>query len=241
MLRVVLVGPKTPGNVGAVARAMANFGVRSLRLVDPCELTDEAWERALHAHPILREATEHASFEDALAGVDLAVGFTSEHAEHGRHHLRQALALDDVAARLADVEGDVALVFGREDDGLRNEELARCEVVATIPTNPGYASMNLSHAVAVALYALRVGRFEPREPRSMAGSDRAVLFDTFDAVMEAIELPEHRREHTRTCFRRVVGRAMPSTWEYHRLMGVLSGVLKALDAAPDEVEGGSGG
>lgn len=245
---VILVEPKYGGNIGATARAMANFGFGSLILVNPAATYDkenETWERAVHARSIVDDARVVRDVDEALALVDYAVATTSELSTNARKHRRDFVPLDETAERLAEVEGEVGILFGREDYGLYNEEVGRCHLVTTIPTSPEYRSMNLSHAVGVVLYELAKPRISRGRPRRADAQEAATFLRYFDAVLDAIDLKDYRRPQTSMAMRRLLGRAAPSKWEYHRLMGVLSGVLKTLKrplpgGAPEPLEEAEG-
>ena len=156
---VVLVEPAGPLNVGRVARLCANFGVQSLRLVNPqCDhRSDEAQRMAVHGRDLLDHATVHRSLLNALSGCRRAVA-TCGRIDHGDIPLLtsdQALSWllssgDDPAAE----SQPVAVVFGREDRGLSNSELRLCQRVLSLHSDAAYPSLNLSHAVAVVLHEM---------------------------------------------------------------------------------------
>lgn len=150
-LSVVLVEPSLPENVGAVARVMGNFGVRDLRLVRPCEhLGDRALALATHSADILRTAHVFPDLPIALADRRLVIA-TSARPRDARQRL---VALSDLAAELPTSRLPTAIVFGRESSGLTVDEMAMAQWAVRIPTAPGADALNLSHAVAVLLYAL---------------------------------------------------------------------------------------
>ena len=154
-VRVVLVAPSHPGNIGATARAMLTMGLARLVLVAPRRFPDaEAVALASGATAVLDTTRVVSTLDDALRGAVSAIGFSAR----PREFAGRVLAVREAAAQaIADAAiGDVALVFGTEMSGLSNDELARCSVVAAIPANPGYASLNLAAAVQVAAYELRV-------------------------------------------------------------------------------------
>jgi TrmH family RNA methyltransferase len=229
---VVLVEPQYAGNVGHVARSMMNFGATELLLVRPSELGPDARQRAVHAQRVLDEARTFATFADAAREVDLTVAFAARAFPGDRSHLRNPVSLVDLAPLVAPVAGRVGLVFGREDDGLSNEDVLACDLVCTIPTSPMYRSMNLSHAVTVALYELARGAHPVRREPPASTREKEILFRAFDHVLSTVYLPEHRVEPTRTMFRRLVGRAALTRWEYHRMMGAIAAILKAQKAWP---------
>jgi len=167
-LRVVLVQPKNEGNVGAVARAMKNFDAGELVLVDPCPIGDEAAKRAMHGADILERAKIVPSLGAAFEGADLVAGTTGISTQSEKKFLRIALAPDAFADRVAAMDGTLALLFGREDYGLYDDELRRCDLLVSIPASPRYPILNVSHAAAICLYEL-YGRRPTGRARTASG------------------------------------------------------------------------
>ena len=154
-IRIVLVAPSHPGNVGAAARAMLTMGLTRLVLVAPRRFPDpEAVALASGATVVLDGATVVPTLDAALAGCVAAVGLSARPREFAGRVLSVREAAGEAIGLAA--HGDVALVFGTEMSGLSNAELARCGIVATIPANAGYASLNLAAAVQVVAYELRM-------------------------------------------------------------------------------------
>ncbi|MFX1332572.1 MAG: RNA methyltransferase, partial [Promethearchaeota archaeon] len=163
-ITVVIVDPLTPGNVGFAARVLANFGVDKLRIVREDPRNDQyAQMFSVRAVDILERAGIFSSLEDALGDMHASWAAT---ARVGRNHsvTRAAVPLDDLPNPFS-VPGQIALVFGREDAGLTNEEISLCDLAFTIPASKDYPSLNLSHAIAVTLYELfnKYGAVEPPE------------------------------------------------------------------------------
>src|SRR2546428_7715302 len=121
---VVLVGPKNEGNVGAVARAMKNFGARRLVLVDPCPIGDEARKRAMHATDILDAAEVVGTFEEALNGLDLVAGGSRVSTRGEKKFLRVALSPRGIAAKNAAIYGGLGILFRPDAFGLLAAEIA---------------------------------------------------------------------------------------------------------------------
>ena len=157
-LEVVLVEPAGPLNVGSVARLCANFGVDGLRLVAPrCDpLGEEARRMAVHGVGLLEQAPCFTSLEAALADCDRVVAATGRGEGEPLPLCRPEQALGWLLDGATDCRR--ALVFGREDRGLSNDELLRAGRLLQIGTAPAYASLNLSHAVAVVLHGLHTLR-----------------------------------------------------------------------------------
>lgn len=167
-VRVVLVRPEHPANVGAAARVVRNTGLDGIDLVEPGDWrTLECWRTAWGAHDVLEQARVFGTLTDALAQANLAVAFTGK-----RDREAPASDVREAAAEMAGLaEGERgAFVFGPEKSGLTRGELALCGRRATIPAHPEQPSLNLSHAVMVAGYELL--RATPRgEPLTAVPAD----------------------------------------------------------------------
>ncbi len=226
---VILVEPKYAGNAGAVARVMKNFGFKNLILVNPAFSLneDECRKFAMHAQEIIDNAELLDSFDEALEKVDYMVGTTSIESRDDKHHLRKVFLARDFAKEIYKMEGRVGIAFGREDYGLLNEEIKKCDLLVKIPTSDEYPSLNLSHAVCILLYELFVSKYEPREVLLADGREKEKMYEFFDEFLDAINYPVYKKENTRILFRRVIGRAMLSKWEYHTLMGVFKKAIQA--------------
>jgi tRNA/rRNA methyltransferase len=154
-IRIVLCATSHPGNIGAAARAMHAMGLSRLVLVAPRQFPHpDADARAAGALALLRAATVVPTLDAALAGASLAIGFSARPREFAGTAQSVRTAAREAVAHAAG--GEVALVFGGEMSGLSNDELARCQIVATIPGESGHASLNLAAAVQVAAYELFV-------------------------------------------------------------------------------------
>lgn len=226
--RVVLVEPKNEGNVGAVARGMKNFGVEDLVLVNPVTLRAEARQRAMHGVDILERARTVKDLEAAIAGAGLIVGTSGIDTESEKRFARIALSPRELATKLQKAKGQVALLFGREDFGLLEQELRRCDLLVKIPAAERYPILNLSHAVAIILYELFAAKAPKLAVREMSGLEKEKLHASFMGLLDATDYPIHKRSRTQIMFRRILGRAVPSKWEFHALMGVLQGATKRI-------------
>jgi tRNA/rRNA methyltransferase len=156
-LRVVLVATRNPLNIGAAARAMSNFGVRRLRVVNPYEVAFREARSAVGASGLLAKAEQYEGVAEAVADCRLVVGTTAV----GRRDLQHRLLRLDAGAHAIKRQlktGPVALLFGSERYGLSNEEMSHCHWVMRIPTREEHGSMNLGQAVAVCLYELVRGK-----------------------------------------------------------------------------------
>jgi tRNA/rRNA methyltransferase/tRNA (cytidine32/uridine32-2'-O)-methyltransferase len=154
---VVLHEPQDLVNIAAVVRAMKNFGLRDLRLVRPAEYHPHRIEGIAHqTGDVLKRVAHFDTLDEALADSVLAVALTARGRSAKHNVLRPRDAAPEILATAA--RGTVALVLGREDRGLANEDLDRCHRAVTIPTNPAHASLNLAQAFCVMAYELFVQR-----------------------------------------------------------------------------------
>ncbi|MBA6412669.1 tRNA (cytosine(32)/uridine(32)-2'-O)-methyltransferase TrmJ [Parahaliea sp. F7430] len=154
-IRIVLVNTSHPGNIGAVARAMKNMGLKNLYLVEPRQFPDEqAQWRAAAASDVLDRAVLSSSLAEAVADCQFVVGTSAR----GRRIPWPLLDPRHCAQRMAEASSreQVAVVFGREDRGLTNDELQLCNLHLNIPTSADYSSLNLAMAVQIVCYELRM-------------------------------------------------------------------------------------
>ena len=226
-LTIVLVAPAGALNIGSVARAMANFGADDLRLVTPQtdHLQDEARRMAVKATSILEEARVYDDLEGALSDCHFALGTTRRFGKYRENLLHP----DEAAQMLLPLldGGKVALVFGREDCGLKTEELDLCQRLITIPTSDRLPSMNLAQSVAVCLY--EVARCQGAASAVESGRKLATvpqlehLYGHMRNTFREIGyLDPQNPEHILRAIRRFLGRAALDPREVQILRGMLS-------------------
>ncbi len=234
--RIVLVGPKFPGNVGAVARSMANFGLRDLVVVDPsCELDVEAYRRAKAGSFILDSARTVGTLDEAVEDCFLVAGTSGVTTKGENNYTRIPVPLREFAENTRGYGERIALVFGREDIGLLQEELERCDVLVWVPTGDEFPILNLSHAATIVMYEMYQADHVPRRTRPASQEQKERLFGTFDDLMEEVGYPENRRRMTGVMFRRMMGRSIPSEYEYRTVMGVIGDAARVIrDGKPWE-------
>lgn len=222
MVCIVIIGVEHPGNLGAIARVMKNFGYHDLVLIDPqCSLeSEEALNRAKHAQDVLQQA--RVCSLDVLDSFDLVIGTTAilgNDFNLPRTPLTPAQLSQKIRAR----EGNIALVFGRESDGLHKQEIDLCDFLVSIPTGSTYPALNLSHAVAVLLYELsRERSFEERFPLVQA-AEKQQLERLVAHVLDSIEFqtPE-KRQTQELLWKRLIAKSFLTQREAMALMGFLT-------------------
>jgi tRNA/rRNA methyltransferase len=154
-VRVILSHTSHPGNIGAAARAMKTMGLEHLYLINPLKFPNHQAEvMAVSAADVLEKAVVCSSLEEALEGTVLVAGLSARVRDISQEVLapREAMPLLVQQAQ----QHPVALLFGTEMSGLTNDELARCQFMVNIPTNPDYSSLNLASAVQLISYELRL-------------------------------------------------------------------------------------
>jgi len=249
-IRIVLVNTSHPGNIGATARAMKNMGLRDLHLVAPHDFpSGVAIGRAVSATDILDNAVVTERLEDSIADCGIVIGASAR----ARSIPWPLLSPPECAQQVADssAHNKVALVFGREDSGLTNEELQLCHFHVNIPADDEYSSLNLAAAVMVISYEVRMALLArqeaPHRPRKTGGgqgtaADASVeeddwdvpratagqlenFYQHFEQVM--VDLNFHDRENPRMLMmrmRRLFGRIIPDQMEISILRGFLAHV-----------------
>jgi TrmH family RNA methyltransferase len=193
-VRLVLVRPESPANVGACARVIKNGGLAGLDLVEPGDWrTVECWRTAWGAPEVLEATRVFPSLDAAVGDATWVAGLSGR-----REKASPALDVRDMAAEIGALSADdrVALVLGPETAGLSNEELARCGRRVFIPTHPAQPSLNLSHAAAIAAYEVyRAARSPDPQPRRAAHAEKTRLLDLLKEGLLRIEaLPVRNTE-----------------------------------------------
>ena len=230
-VRIVLVGPKFEGNVGAVARSMANFGFSELYIVDGCEMGDEAYRRAKHGSHVLKDAVIVETLKEATEGCFLVVGTSGVVTKGESNYVRVPITVREFAGRLDEYDEKVAVLFGREDFGLFQDELAQCDLLITVPADDTYPILNLSHAATIVMYEL--SQCVSVKPTPAEPDEKERMFSFFEELLDAIDYPEVRRETTAVMFRRLMGRAVPTKWEYATILGIFGDATKRIEKKKD--------
>lgn len=235
--RVVLINTTHPGNIGATARAMKVMGLSSLHLVTPKIFPHaDATALASGADDVLQHAVVHDSLDSALAGCSLVLGTSARLRSlpmpmyDARRAARQALS--------ESASHEVAILFGRERYGLTNEEMMRCQFLVNIPSNPEYSSLNISQAVQIIAYELRVAalgqsdiELPPADWAPVDDEQMERLFEHLEQTLLDIRFLNPRQpKKLMMRLRRLFKRARPDQNE----INILRGILKASQEAADE-------
>ncbi|HMK16325.1 MAG TPA: RNA methyltransferase, partial [Methanomicrobiales archaeon] len=216
---IVLVEPLHEGNVGFAARVMKNFGFSSLVLVNPCPLGEVAKACAMHAHDVLEKART-TGLDEVFADYPLVIATTGGLSKSVCRFMRMPYySPREIRDQVSRVKGKVAILFGRENRGLSNEEIRRCDLICTIPSSPAYPILNISHAVGIVCYELAdiprgTYRLAPRE-------EMECLYGHLDHFLDNIGHPEFKRGNTLLMARRILGRTLLTTREVSTIHGIL--------------------
>ena len=189
---IVLVGTTHPGNIGAAARAMKNMGIKSLSLVQPKEFpSDVAIYRSKAAKDILEHAQVFNTLEEAISDCELVIGTSARGRKVPWPILNPKEAAEEVSRSSS--HHKIAIIFGREDRGLTNEELGLCNLHVNIPTDPDYSSLNLAQAVQILVYEIRQAILGEQEDKDywdveLANNDQTeLLINHMDELMQQVE------------------------------------------------------
>ncbi|MCD4739909.1 TrmJ/YjtD family RNA methyltransferase [archaeon] len=216
MHRVVFVEPETPGNIGALARTMANFGLKELVLVNPCEIDEKAKARAVGALPILENA-QIMAFNKAIHGFDAVIGTTAR--VYSDYNTTRAFVTPrELSKQFKKTKGNYCFVLGRESSGLKNNELRKCDISVHIPCSPGYRALNITHAAAILFYEL----FSEKENKSRTSTQRQKqdMLTLFEKLALSVDMRNPKNAVKQ--FNSVISRAFVSGSEAQGISGVLS-------------------
>jgi TrmH family RNA methyltransferase len=227
----ILVEPREPGNVGASARALKNMGFNNLELVNPGNfLTEEARQMACNAADILEKAKIYSKFKDALKDKNLIIGTTRR---LGRQRglltpLKESIKRIIISAK----RNNVAILFGRERNGLNNHEVEKCDFLVTIPADPSFPSLNLAQSVLIAAYELCRKTYKTELPLFVNHDEREKLYEHIRNTLKLLEyVPRGDRDIDAKIMKnikQIVGRAGLTEWELGMLHGICTQVERRL-------------
>ncbi len=222
---IVLVEPEGPANIGFIARAMKNFGFKKLVLVNPqCEISLETRKYAMHAWDVVKDAKVLDSFDDVFGlGATLYVGTT---AKTNSGTTRASITPKQLAERLKDNHLPIALIFGRESSGLRNDELRKCDIVLNIPTSDEYRAMNLSHAATTVMYEIFSSGASEGQENDQNEIKKAV--EAFSRLANSKEINLRNPENAVKMFRNIISRSVVRGSE-------IKGVIVTLERAANAI------
>ena len=212
---VVFVECESPGNVGFLARTMGNFGLHKLVLINPCTLKDEAYYQAMHARETVENALVYDTVEDFVKDneIDFIVGSTG--APGGSYNLSRI-----------PIEGN----------GLTNAEIEMCDITVSIPTDPSYPIMNISHAAAVILYEIFKNRnnYPVEGLEESTALEKEYLLSDMEKLISTLSIPDHKKKNGLKVFKNIINRAFITGREAHTLKGILRRLNKKIEEENNE-------
>jgi TrmH family RNA methyltransferase len=220
-LRVVLVEPEYEANIGYVARVMKNFGLNELYLVKPkVDLGSKALIFSAHAQDVVNKAVIVNSIQEAIEGADIVIGTTAKPAKSERNILRAAVKPEEAAAKINALNGEAALLFGRESSGLSNEELNLCDLILFIPANEKYPTLNVSHAAAIVFYEFYKNKQVKEIKEKFKREHLLRLINVFNEVLLELSMPKHKVKLARLTFRKILLKGITTSREATLMLGV---------------------
>jgi tRNA/rRNA methyltransferase len=231
---VILVEPQLADNIGAAARAMANFGLSRLRLVNPRVgwPAERAWVVASGAHRILDNVKVYESVDAAIGDLNYVFATTARAHDQAKPVVDAAAAAQTASEKVAAGES-VGLMFGRERNGLENHEVALADAIITLPVNPAFASLNLAQAVVIVAYEwfkLVSGGDLPFDmPRKSDAAPRQQLlafFENLERELEKVEFfrPPDKRDTMQINLRNIFTRMQPTQQDVRTLHGIITAI-----------------
>ncbi|NMH64388.1 tRNA (cytosine(32)/uridine(32)-2'-O)-methyltransferase TrmJ [Shewanella salipaludis] len=234
-IRVVLVGTSHPGNIGSTARAMKTMGLSNLYLAEPrVEPDGHSIALAAGASDILKDLVRVDSLAEAIEDCSLVIATSARSRTLDWPMLEPREAGQKLATE--SLNGPVAIVFGRENHGLSNEELQQCTYHVAIPANPEYSSLNLAQAVQIICYETRVAHLalvaepQPLESEYPLAADQERFFDHLEKTLLSTGfIIKNHPGQVMTKLRRLFSRARIEAQEMNILRGILTSIDKQVE------------
>ncbi len=226
-IKVIILEPKYQINLGHMARAAKNFGVRKLYFINPRAKLTGATARmfAKHAFDLLENAAVYKDLDSATKDCDLLVGTTAI-TKKAKANFRRIFFAEEAVEKLKRMKGGgtVGLVIGRDDIGMRSDELEKCDMLAYISTNPDYPVLNIAHALAIFLYLLKRAELKTYSDIGFGREDyekqeMKTLLGLFGRLIDKKKM--RNRKAVLEVFSRIVRNAQPSKQELHALITAL--------------------
>ena len=220
---IVFVECETPGNIGFLARTMANFGLKNLILINPPTLTNEAYYQATHGKYIVENAKIFPTLDDFYQTQRIDFKVASTGMAGGSYNLSRIPIKPEELGKSINVSNKTAILFGREGNGLTNKEIGDCDICVSIPTDPTYPIMNISHAAAIIFYELFKNKHEFGVEGLVESSDleKEYLIKDMRELIEYLDIPDHKKKNGLKTFNNIVSRAFITGREAHTLKGIL--------------------
>ena len=227
MITIILLKPETSANIGFISRAMANFDLNKLILIDPkCNHLDEdALKISKHSKNILKKAVvkPYDYFNELKKHFDLIVGTTSVLGSD--YNLPRTPLTPQEFVDKIDEKQNIVLIFGNEGTGLSNEEIKKCDFLISIPTSKKYSALNISHAAAILFYEIykKTGKNKINSHiKKASAKEREIILSKLNNIINSLEFTtEEKRETQRKTWKNLIGKSMMSKREAFSAIGLL--------------------
>jgi len=235
--RVILVEPNFEESMGFVARAMKNFGLSNLHVVNPkAILGADGRMRGGHAQDVLDSIVEHSSLGEALEGLDLSIGTTAQKSYASFNLVRKTMSPRELGAVVKSQAGRVGIVFGREGTGLTNAELDQCDATLTIPASREYQTLNMSHAAAIVFYELHLTSGESATDELASEQVKRTILRFMSESVTQSGMEERDMSLLARAFRNILGRSALRHREGSLLAEALRRVAETLNQDVNSLE-----
>ena len=220
---IVFVECETPGNIGFLARTMANFGLKNLVLINPPTLTNEAFYQATHGKYIVENAKIFPTLDEFYQAQRIDFKVASTGMAGGSYNLSRIPLRPEELGKSMNVSNKIAILFGREGNGLTNKEIEDCDICVSIPTDPTYPIMNISHAAAIIFYELFKNKHDYGVQGLEESSDleKEYLLNDMRDLIDSLDIPEHKKRNGLKTFNNIISRAFITAREAHTFKGIL--------------------
>lgn len=220
---IVFVECETPGNIGFLARTMANFGLKNLILINPPKLTNDAYYQATHGKYIVENAKIYRTLDEFYQSQRIDFKVASTGMAGGSYNLSRIPLRPEELGKSLNASNKIAILFGREGNGLTNKEIGECDICVSIPTDPTYPIMNISHAAAIIFYEL----FKNKHDYGVKGLEESselekeYLLKDMSDLINSLDIPDHKKKNGLKSFKNIINRAFITGREAHTLKGIL--------------------
>ena len=202
---------------------MANFGLKNLVLINPTKLTNEAYYQAAHGKYIVENAKIYPTLDDFYQSQRIDFKVASTGMAGGSYNLSRIPIKPEELSKSMNVSNKIAILFGREGDGLSNKEIGDCDICVSIPTDPTYPIMNISHAAAIIFYELFKNKHEFSVEGLSESSDleKEYLVKDMNDLIDILDIPEHKKKNGKKVFNNIISRAFITGREANTFKGIL--------------------
>ncbi|MDO5826563.1 MAG: RNA methyltransferase [Methanosphaera sp. rholeuAM130] len=232
----VFVEAKTPGNIGFLARCMKNFDFEDLILINPCKLDESSYYQAVHAQDIVENALIYDSIDEFIEDKEIGSVIGTSGSPGGKHNIKRMPITPEELGKTININSNIALLFGREGDGLTNDEINLCDILVSIPTSDEYPIMNITHAASIIFYEIFKNKKEyPVDSIDFTTiEDKKVLMTQMNTIISKLDYPEHKEVIVKNIAKHILGRSFITGREAKTLRGTLKRINQRINKDNEE-------